>query len=62
MTADTVRITVRIPREIHDEMVRLSKEAERSLNWQMVRSMKLGAARQQLEAGLHPQERLEMNA
>jgi len=62
MTTETVRITVRMPREIHDELVRLSKEAERSLNWQMVRSMKLGAARQQLEAGLHAQERLELSA
>lgn len=43
MSNETIRITLRIPREVHAEIVRLSRIADRSLNWQMVHSMKIGA-------------------
>lgn len=44
MATDTVRITLRVPREVHAEIVRLAHDTDRSLNWQMVNTMKIGAA------------------
>jgi hypothetical protein len=44
MAADYVRITLRIPRELHAQAVDLAKKTDRSLNGQMVQLMKLGVA------------------
>jgi len=41
---DQVRITLRIPADVHAQAVALARGAERSLNWQMVSLLKAGVA------------------
>jgi len=41
-----VRITLRIPQELHKKMAEVAKEQDRSLNKQMVRLMQMGLDQQ----------------
>lgn len=44
MEKDYVRITVRIPRDLHREMVKIAQVEGRTLNMQMVRLLQAGTA------------------
>lgn len=42
MGKEIVRVTVRIPREVHAQLARMASQEDRSLNWQIVQAMKVG--------------------
>lgn len=46
MDRSYVRITLRIPQELHKKMTEIAKEQDRSLNKQMVRLMQMGVDQQ----------------
>lgn len=50
MDRSVVRITLRIPQELHKKMADMAKEQDRSLNKQMVRLMQTGLERQNKQA------------
>ncbi|HZW11908.1 MAG TPA: toxin-antitoxin system HicB family antitoxin [Noviherbaspirillum sp.] len=43
MSKDCVRITVRIPKKLHEAAVEMAQKQDRSLNWQIVNLMQQGA-------------------
>lgn len=46
MDRDFVRITLRIPKELHKQMTDVAKEQDRSLSKQMLRLMQMGLEKQ----------------
>lgn len=50
MHNEFVRITLRIPAELHKQMAEVAKEQERSLHKQMLKLMQVGLMQQQKPA------------
>ena len=44
MNSETVRITLRIPRNLHAQAVELAHQMDRSLNWEMIHLLRLGVS------------------
>ena len=42
MGKEIVRVTVRIPRDVHTQISQLAVQGDRSLNWQIVQAMRVG--------------------
>lgn len=57
MNQDTVRITIRIPAEVHASVAELAKGDDRSLNWEIVNLLQRGVAVRQSAANYEGPDR-----
>jgi predicted transcriptional regulator len=51
MKVQNVRITVRVPAELHGQVAALAKREDRSWNWKMLDLLKSGVEKQMQEKG-----------
>ena len=51
MKAQIVRITIRVPADLHGQVAALAKHEDRSWNWKMLDLLRSGMEKQMLEEG-----------
>lgn len=51
MKAQTVRITIRVPADLHSQVTALAKHEDRSWNWKMLDLLRSGVEKQMQEEG-----------
>lgn len=51
MKAHTVRITIRVPADLHSQVAALARSEDRSWNWKMLDLLRLGVEKQMQEEG-----------